>query len=291
MTNHEVSAWAPANISLIFKVHPDSDPQKMGSYGLGFTIDQGVTVTVSKSDKTEVLFNDKLINFPTVEQVLKKILRFTQDDNENVQDDNFVKVSITSSLPLGCGFGLSGASALATSYAINELFGLGKTKLELAKIAHSAEVMNSTGLGDVVNQYFGGFLLKTKPSSEFVVEKVPLINIPVYCKVFTSLETSSVLLDKHKINIIEHEASHSLHYVQNMMQDGNIHISQLLRVARKFAEASHLIASKDVSDSLEEIDALGGHGTMMLLGNAVVSDIAFPGSIQYMITSVGAHVI
>lgn len=284
MTKNSVSAWAPANISLIFKVFENKDPQKKGSYGLGFTIDQGVTVTVSKSDETEILFNEKPIDFPTVKSVTEKILHF-------IEDDTFVSININSHLPLGCGFGLSGASALATSYALNELFELHKTKLELAKIAHTAEVMNSTGLGDVVNQYFGGFLLKTKPSSEFIVETIPLTNIPIYSKVFSALKTASVLLDKHKMQIIGNEAIHALREIQNTLQEGNIHAGKLFMIARNFAEKSNLIASKEIENTLQEITALGGHGTMILLGNAVVSDTPFSGSTRYNIASVGAHII
>ena len=67
-----------------------------------------------------------------------------------------VKVDLTSPLPLGCGFGLSGAASLATAYALNELLHLGKDMETLAMIAHVAEVENRTGLGDVCSQYHGG---------------------------------------------------------------------------------------------------------------------------------------
>ena len=62
-----------------------------------------------------------------------------------------------SSLPLGYWFGISGASALATAYALNRLLKLKKSNKELAIIAHIAEVESKTGLGDVTNQYYWGF--------------------------------------------------------------------------------------------------------------------------------------
>src|SRR5258706_12865492 len=146
-----VKAFAPGNISCIFKVceHDSAHPAKMGSIGLGFTIDKGVTVEVSKSDETEIFFNNKKIDFPTVESVIKNLpTPFIKGGKGGF------RIHISSPLPLGCGFGLSGASALATAYALNELLGLGREQLELAKIAHAAEVENKTGLGDVTNQYF-----------------------------------------------------------------------------------------------------------------------------------------
>ena len=128
-----VTAFAPGNISCVFKVIPHPDATRMHSLGMGFTVEEGVEVTVSGHDETIVLFNGEGINFPTVRAVVN---RLTEVD---------IKVDITSPLPLGCGFGLSGAAALATAYALNELLQCRKSVEELAMIAHVAEVENRTG--------------------------------------------------------------------------------------------------------------------------------------------------
>ena len=111
-------AFAPGNISCVFKVIPHADPARMHSLGMGFTVKEGVEVIVSEQNETEVLFNGERINFPTVRAVVN---RLTQ--NSGIVG---IKVDITSPLPLGCGFGLSGAAALATAYALNELLILHK---------------------------------------------------------------------------------------------------------------------------------------------------------------------
>ena len=113
-------AFAPGNISCIFQIHEDPDPARMGSMGLGFTLDKGVVVEVSLADKTEVFFNGEKIEFPAVESVIRKII---------THEAYNIKIDISSELQLGGGFGLSGASALATAYAINELLDLKKEKL------------------------------------------------------------------------------------------------------------------------------------------------------------------
>jgi pantoate kinase len=199
---HSVKAFAPGNISCIFQIHEDIDPAKMGSMGLGFTINKGVTVDVQEANKTEIFFNGEKIEFSTVRSVVNQLISHPEFISGSsfyqtgkmlkyyekhyllrrvaVQHDEFgIAVHISSDLPLGGGFGISGASALATAYAINDLFNLKKTKLDLAKIAHIAEIENKTGLGDVTNQYFGGCLLKTVPSSEFKVHRLAIENIPV----------------------------------------------------------------------------------------------------------------
>ena len=104
-------------------------------------------------------------------------------------------------MPLGCGFGLSGASALAAAYALNSLLNLKKPKKELAFIAHVAEVENGTGLGDVVNQYFGGFLVKYDSSYKFKIKKMPINNKKVYCKYFSGISTKRVI-SNNKLKLI-----------------------------------------------------------------------------------------
>src|SRR3989304_7084231 len=94
-------ASCPASLSFIFKVCPNKNLLKMGSVGVSCTVDQKVLAEVEKSKKIEIIFNGKHIKFPTVSSVLAELKKSP------------VKVSIKSSLPLGCGFSISGASALA----------------------------------------------------------------------------------------------------------------------------------------------------------------------------------
>src|SRR3989344_2067426 len=122
----QVRAGAPGNISLIFKVVEHSDPRWKGSLGVGFTIDQGVTVTAQKSETFIILLNGETVSIEPVERVWKVL---------NIRP---VSLQIETKLPLGCGFGVSGASTLATVNALNKLFELGKNNLDLAIFAHTA---------------------------------------------------------------------------------------------------------------------------------------------------------
>jgi len=191
-------AFAPANISCVFKIYEHKDPRWMGSYGVGFTLNEGVVIKVSRSKRNKIFFNNKPINFPAVKSAAKKLT------NGNL------KINIKSKLPLGCGFGLSGASALAAAYAINKLLNLKKAKKALGIIAHTADAENRTGLGDVVNQYYGGFCLKLKPSSYFSIKKIPINNIDVYCKYYSEISTKSVITNPKLKNKINNAAEESL---------------------------------------------------------------------------------
>lgn len=278
-------AFAPGNISCIFKIHEDTDPKKMGSYGLGFTVNEGVTVEVHLSEKNQTYFNNKKINFPTVKSVISKL---TFGKNKKTT------VNISSKLPLGCGFGLSGASALATAYALSSLLELKYNKLELAKIAHTAEVENKTGLGDVVNQYFGGFLLKLKPSSEFKVKKIPLENTPVYCKYFSKLSTKAILSDPKITETINKSAAETLQKAYNKIHpkfiSGSL-FSDLISISKNFAHNSGLLKDKKIINTIKEIEAVGGHASMIMLGNAVFGNTPFHGSLELKISNTPAHLL
>ena len=291
---HSAKAFAPGNISCIFQIHEDVDPAKMGSMGLGFTINKGVTVTVETQhlasvqlQKTEIFFNGEKIEFSTVEDVVKKVTKPIPSGGwDKGLGSHNVKVSLSSPLPLGGGFGLSGASALATAYAINDLFALKKTKLDLAKIAHIAEVENKTGLGDVTNQYFGGCLVKTVPSSEFKVQRIPLENTPVYCKFFSKLSTKSVLSDKESKEKINRAATEALEKVQSLLQEKKkIAFSDIISLSKEFAENSGLLTDQQVTQTIQEIESRSGHASMIMLGNGVFSDIPFDGADEFFITS------
>ena len=186
MTMNEMArAFAPGNISCVFKVIPHADAARMHSLGMGFTVKEGVEVTVSEQNETEVLFNRARINFPTVRAVVNRLIQ-----NMSVVG---IKVVITSPLPLGCGFGLSGAAALATAYALNERLSLHMEHEALAMIAHVAEVENRTGLGDVCSQYHGGCLVKLKEGSPLTADRLPIAEQPIYYRYFGPIQTSEVL--------------------------------------------------------------------------------------------------
>src|SRR3989338_6009142 len=225
-------AFAPGNISCVFVIKKTKNPATSGSLGMGFTVNKGVTATIKKisndkkrikklsnyiksnkkiiinnkknpkNNKNIICFNNKKINFPTVDSVIEKLT------------DEKVIVDIKSGLPLGYGFGISGAAALATAYALNKLLNLKKSKKQLAMIAHIAEVENGTGLGDVINQYFGGFLVKYESSYKFKITRLPIKNRAVYCRYFSPIGTKKVISDEKIKNRINNAGTMALNKIK-----------------------------------------------------------------------------
>ncbi len=272
-------AFAPANISCIFKVYRHRKPRWMGSYGLGFTLDEGVIAEASIARRNEVMFNKKCINFPTVADIIKRLT------------GKKVRIRIKTSLPLGCGFGLSGASALASSYAINKLLKLRISRKKLAIMAHIAEVENKTGLGDVVNQYYGGFCMKLRPSSHFIVKKLPINDIDVYCRHFSTISTESVITDAKLISKLNSAASMALSEIQKLeKRNEKVQFNEIIKVSKWFALSSSLLKDRKTIQTIAEIEKKNGNASMIMLGNSVFSDKHFKDAMKFKITNRGAHV-
>jgi len=272
-----VRAFAPGNISCIFVIRKGKSPKKTGSLGLGFTINKGVIVTINKlknnNNSNNIKFNYNKIKFPTVDSVIKKLT------NEKVF------VNIKSELPLGCGFGLSGASAIATGYALNQLFNLEKSNQELALIAHIAEVENGTGLGDVTNQYYGGFLIKYKPSYMFKVVKLSIKNKKIYYKYFSGIDTKKIISDKNIKNKINSSGIKALNKIKKIK---NNNLKNLIQLSKEFSINSKLLNNKKMINIIKKIENNNGNASMIMLGNAVFSDIYFNGSKELTIKDKGA---
>ena len=267
-------AFAPGNISCVFKVIPHADPARMHSLGMGFTITEGVEVIVSEHHETEVLFNGERINFPTVRAVVN---RLTQ--NSRIGG---VKVDLTSSLPLGCGFGLSGAASLATAYALNEFLAARKDNEALAMIAHIAEVKNRTGLGDVCSQYHGGCLVKLQEGSPLTADRLSIGEQPIYYRYFGPIQTSEVLGNKEQTTRINHAADAALRTLQMLTnaKPSDDLFNACFAVSKQFSVESGLLSDTRVIETIRGIEAEGGVASMIMLGNGVFSTHPFRDAIK-----------
>ena len=267
-------AYAPGNISCVFKVIPHADPARMHSLGMGFTVKEGVEVSVSEQNETEVLFNNKRINFPTVVAVVNRLIQ-----NSSVVG---IKVVITSPLPLGCGFGLSGAAALATAYALNERLSLHKGSEALAMIAHIAEVENRTGLGDVCSQYHGGCLVKLKEGAPLVADRLPIAEQPIYYRYFGPIRTSEVLGNREQTLRINRAADVALRTLQTLTSaKPNADLfNACFAVSKQFSVESGLLSDARVIETIAGIEAEGGVASMIMLGNGVFSTHSFEDAVE-----------
>ena len=131
-------SFAPGHISLTFAIHSNSDLLKMGSTGLGIVLPQGVYCSIidERRDDNEnvIIVENKIIDDPVVSRAIE-LLGY---------GNRGLSVYLRRDLPIGSGFGISGASALAACIELD------KNLHNCALAAHQAEIEYKTGLGDVV---------------------------------------------------------------------------------------------------------------------------------------------
>lgn len=250
-------AFCPASLSLIFKVCPNPNPYKMGSQGVGFTVDRGVTVKIKRSENTTVTFNNKRITMPTLVYLISLL---TQEN---------LCIQINSPLPLGCGFGISGASVLACSLAINKLLNLGKSKLSLTKLAHLSEIKNHTGLGSVGTQSTGGFLLKETAGIPFQFKSYPYSGQKVYAVILGKIETPTILQNKKLREKINFAADLVLDKIK---QVNKISLHDFLDCSLEFANRSCLLTNQEMISLVEKLKTDNFHVTMAMLGRVLITD-------------------
>ena len=267
-------AYAPGNISCVFKVIPHTDPARMHSLGMGFTVKEGVEAIVSESHETVVLFNGERITFPTVCAVVNRLT-----ENSGIVG---VKVEFTSPLPLGCGFGLSGAASLATAYALNELLSADKDQEMLAMTAHIAEVENRTGLGDVCSQYHGGCLVKLKEGLPLTADRLPITERPIYYRYFSPIQTSEVLGNREQTLRINRAADMALNVLRTLTdtKPSDDLFNACCEVSKRFSVESGLLSDARVIRTIADIEAEGGIASMIMLGNGVFSTHPFENAVE-----------
>ena len=266
------SAFAPGNVSGVFRIVPDDDPRRMHSLGMGFTVQHGVTATVSEAPAVEIAFNGEVFDFATVRQVAETLV------------SRPIKVALESALPLSGGFGLSGASALATAYALDAGFELGLDERSLGMAAHVAEVENLTGLGDVCGQFHGGCLAKLVPGDPLAAVALPVAGQTVFYRYFSPIRTREIIGDPDHAKRINTAADAALADLATLAGRGVTEFPEYVAVAKRFSVASGLLRHPEVRRIIAEVEAAGGAASMIMLGNAVFSNIPFDGASETMLT-------
>lgn len=150
-------AFAPGHITGLFSIQDHAeDPLDRGSLGAGFCLSLGVTTRLEASltEKDTVFINGQVEAAPVSRSVLRHFFTKT-----GAQPRPFL-IRHTTELPMGSGFGTSGAGALSLALALNQWHGSPLKPVQAADLAHLAEIENKTGLGTVVGEWAGGFEIR-----------------------------------------------------------------------------------------------------------------------------------
>ncbi|ELZ12064.1 GHMP kinase [Natrinema thermotolerans DSM 11552] len=245
----EATAFVPGHVTGFFSAHPDDDPTKAGSRGAGLTLTDGVEVTVERAAETTVFLDDVEIEIEPVETVLETL-------------DVSARIDATSELPIGSGFGVSGAMALGTALAANRVFGCKLSMNELVTIAHGAEVQAGTGLGDVVAQAHGGVPIRLEPGGphDNKLDAVPA-RARVEYVTFGELSTADVLSgDTEQLTAAGQEA------LSRVVEEPTL--LSFMYASRLFARDAELLTDR-VRETIAEVSDADGQASMAMLGETV----------------------
>ncbi len=244
--------FSPASITCFFSPSIENDPLGSGSLGVSLALNRGVRVSAKPSSELSVIVNGEVWNFPTVRTVAQQ-MGFEGE------------IRIEMDFPAGCGFGMSGASALASAFEINEVLNLNRSFFELSDLAHKAEVINRTGLGDVVTQSFGGVVVRKSAScpSKCVVDRF-LWNIDLDVLIMGELPTEQILSDFSLRRIAEIGRESLKEFLRKPT------VESLFKQSKSFAIKTGLIdLDSAVKDAVEAVESSGGLASMVMLGKAV----------------------
>jgi pantoate kinase len=267
--------YSPAHLTGIFTIHNSNpNPLKCGSCGVGICIDSGVYsyVLASKAQKQsiDVYFNGLEIPGNTTKSAIIDLI-----------NDQRIKIKIFSfsKLPISQGFGLSGAGALSSAIALNSSLNLDIEYLDLVGAAHKAEIINRTGLGDVVAQATGGLVLREKEGSLNYgkVKKIMLDfkNEKIFvCTIGQHLKTSIILSNKNYLNKINTEGNRYLMSFKN-----GFTMIDFFKKSLDFAKKTGLIRNQVLKVINKIHKDKAGQVSMIMLGNSIFGI----GDIQKMI--------
>jgi pantoate kinase len=262
----EARAFSPCHITGFFQIFDDStNPLYVGSRGAGVSLGQGIktTVTVRKAlqNSVEIKINGVTDSAEVSKQVVNAVFgKLEKGDCYDITIDHRVSV------PIGAGFGTSGAGALSLALALNEAFGLGMTRVQAAQMAHAAEVECKTGLGTVIAETFGGVEVRTKQGAPGIGE---IIQVPVSkSTMVVSLSFGPLSTKKSLANPVTRERVNRFggDLVDELAEKPNL--VGFLESSRQFAEHVGLITER-VRRVLKATDAAGFTCSMPMFGESV----------------------
>jgi pantoate kinase len=239
----EASAFAPCHITGFFQIFDKSaSALNVGSRGAGVSLSLGVKTLVRIGRSSEGFFqvsiNGVVSDSADVsEHVLRAFTsRFKEMENLKILVDHYTQV------PLGAGFGTSGAAALSLALALNKALGLSLSRIEAAQIAHVAEVECKTGLGTVIAETFGGGEIRVKPGAPGVGE-IKEMSVPrdmmIASLVFGPSSTKDFLTDRRTRKRVNELGGK---FVDKLVKEPTV--TNFLKLSRQFAEYIGLITDK-----------------------------------------------
>ncbi len=251
-------SFAPGHISGFFEpIYRGNDADRSGSRGSGINVSLGafsdINVESSLKQSIDIYINNKVSAAPVTKLAVKRLV-----------EDTPLKITIKTKLdlPIGQGFGMSGAGALSVTTALAKTLKIPKE--QAIKTSHFAEVHLRTGLGDVIASSFGGIEIRREAGLPpwGMIEHIPGKYEVVLCVIGEKIDSKKILSDPLKINEISSIGRFcTKKIIENPSVENLFSLSQIFTIKTKLADKKILKA----------IESANHHGmaSMCMLGNSV----------------------
>lgn len=261
----KAKAFSPSHITGFFRIFDGSrDHLKIGSKGAGVSISNGVTTKVvvytSSENSHKIMINGQVTKSAIVSrQVVNHFLSLVGKSHRILVDHRV-------DVPIGHGFGASGAGGLSLALALNEALSINLSRIEAAQIAHVAEIRCKTGLGTVIGETFGGLEIRLKPGAPGIgkIRKIEISNDYVVAYLHMNpMSTRRILTNEtHRMNINKLGDSLESELEKHPTPE------TFMTISRKFAEHLGLI-SKRLRTTLNQTDETDLNFSMAMLGESI----------------------
>jgi pantoate kinase len=241
-------AFAPGSVTAIFAPAETGDRSKGASVAVadGVVADvKPAAVSETAADQSTVAVNGEPTDFEPVELALESL-------------EVNAAVDLTPEVPIGRGFGASGAATVATALAANEVFDLQHSREDLVEVAHRAEVEAGTGLGDVFVQNVGGLVVGGGGEPRRFDR-----DDAIEYDSFGPIATEEALADEELMATIAREGTAALDGLPT-----NPSLADLTEEAWTFAQATGL-PTDEVREAVRAVEAAGGAASMAMIGETV----------------------
>jgi len=216
-----------------------------------------VTVWKAHNDRVSVFMNNRPLGRPVVSKGVVDAYLHSAEGHWKVRVEHQCK------LPIGAGYGTSGAGAASLSLALNKAFGGQLSRIRALRVAHVAEVDAKTGLGTVASVSVGGLAVRVSPGAPGI-GKVRKIATPSGIRIvsgsFSKLSKPRILSSR---KLIERVNGCSRGLVASLLDQGNA--SSFVSLSRKFCDCLGLV-SRRLRRVLDSLDQRGVVASMMMLG-------------------------
>lgn len=263
MTKDTPTSFSPGSITCFFSPVVGSSPRISFSRGCSINLREGVAAAAYPSRQSQIFFNGVATEIAAV--------RFVIDNLAPAP----VEIHFETPLRLGFGFGVSASCCLSAALAIAKRFELPLTRAEIGMIAHEAEVLNKSGLGDVAAQLCGGVAYRRCATSPLDAEQISIQASAIYYRAFGGLDTASVLSSPGRMKAIAESGEGAVRWLQQRIQQSSLPLPELLARSLTFVQEIDLISDKQVSENIAGVLAAGGQATMIMLGQGVLATQPF----------------